>query len=152
MAVVGLFMDGHSPGPALGKGARQDRSPLRTAREQVEEFLAGQRRVFNLRFEMEGTPFQKRVWGELLAIPYGGTRTYGWVAANIGCPLAARAVGAANRSNPLSLIVPCHRVLAASGAISGYGGGVERKRFLLNLESQNSLLDWHPPMTRRRRG
>jgi methylated-DNA-[protein]-cysteine S-methyltransferase len=110
---------------------------LRAARTQIEEFFSGRRRLFDVPVELEGTPFQKRVWRELLAIPYGKTSNYGAVAARIGAPRAARAVGAANRCNPLSILIPCHRVIAASGAISGYGGGVERKRFLLALEKQN---------------
>lgn len=137
VAVVGLFTEGHSNRPPMGAGGSLDGSPLRAARTQIEEFFSGRRRLFDVPVEPEGTPFQKRVWRELLAIPYGRTSTYGAIAARIGAPRAARAVGAANRCNPLSILIPCHRVIAASGAISGYGGGVERKRFLLALEKQN---------------
>jgi methylated-DNA-[protein]-cysteine S-methyltransferase len=137
VAVVGLFTEGHSNRPPIGAGGCLDGSLLRAARTQIEEFFSGRRRLFDVPVELEGTPFQKRVWRELLAIPYGKTSNYGAVAARIGAPRAARAVGAANRCNPLSILIPCHRVIAASGAISGYGGGVERKRFLLALEKQN---------------
>jgi methylated-DNA-[protein]-cysteine S-methyltransferase len=133
-AVHGLFMEGHSNRPPLGSGATRDESPLRSAMEQIEEFLSGARRCFDLPIALDGTPFQLSVWRELLRIPYGATRTYGAIAACIFNRRAARAVGAANRCNPLSILVPCHRVIAAGGAIGGYGGGVARKQFLLALE------------------
>jgi methylated-DNA-[protein]-cysteine S-methyltransferase len=150
-AIIGVFMDRHPNLLTASGGARRDGSPLRTARDQIEEFLAGQRRMFDLRLEMRGTPFQKRVWRQLLAISYGETKTYGAVATSIGCPGAARAVGAANRGNPLSIIVPCHRVIAACGAISGYGGGIERKRFLLALEREHSPVERSTLITMRGR-
>lgn len=136
-AVVGLLMEGHSNRLPVWGEVRRDGSPLRAAREQVEDFLAGQRRVFELRLEFKGTPFQERVWRQLLAIPYGETTTYGALAASVGCLGGSRAVGAANRSNPLSILVPCHRVIAAGGCSGGYVGGIERKRFLLDLEQGN---------------
>ena len=87
---------------------------------------------------MRGTPFQRRVWQELTTIPYGQTRSYGEVAASIGMPTASRAVGSANGSNPVSIIVPCHRVIGASGKLVGYGGGLHRKDALLSLETRGN--------------
>jgi methylated-DNA-[protein]-cysteine S-methyltransferase len=134
LALHGLFMGEHRHRPPLPGDALRDDAPLREAREQVEEFLAGQRLYFSLPFEMHGTEFQLRVWRELLTIPYGETASYGDIAKRIGSPGAGRAVGSANGHNSLSLVVPCHRVIGANGALSGYGGGLEQKRFLLSLE------------------
>lgn len=105
----------------------------RTARE-LDEYFAGQRREFHIPLSLHGTPFQKRVWAALLRIPYGQTRSYAQVAAMAGSPKACRAVGMANHNNPVSILVPCHRVINADGGLGGYGGGLETKRFLLNLE------------------
>jgi methylated-DNA-[protein]-cysteine S-methyltransferase len=104
----------------------------------VEEFLSGQRLCFSVPVELHGTEFQRLVWRELLAIPYGTTVSYGEIARRIGSPGASRAVGSANGRNPLSLVVPCHRVIGATGALSGYGGGLEQKRFLLLLEKKHA--------------
>jgi methylated-DNA-[protein]-cysteine S-methyltransferase len=113
--------------PLLGEAARQ-----------LGEYFAGVRRAFDLPLDLRGTPFQLRVWNALLRIPYGETRTYGQLAAALGQPGAARAVGAANGANPVGIIVPCHRVVAAGGGLGGFGGGLDRKRFLLALESASS--------------
>ncbi len=122
--------------PPLVDGRSDDaHPPIREAARQLAEYFAGTRRGFQLPLHMRGTPFQLRVWAALLRIPYGETRTYGALAAQLDCPGAARAVGAANGANPLSIVVPCHRVIAAGGGLGGYGGGLERKRFLLDLES-----------------
>ncbi len=104
------------------------------ARRQVQSYLAGERRDFTLRVAARGTPFQERVWAALRAIPRGETCSYGELAARVGRPGAARAVGAANARNPVVLIVPCHRVIAAGGGLHGYACGAERKRWLLALE------------------
>lgn len=104
-----------------------------TARE-LDEYFAGQRRVFDLPISLHGTPFQLRVWAALQQIPYGETRSYAQVAAMAGNPKACRAVGMANHRNPVSILVPCHRVINADGGLGGYGGGLEVKRFLLALE------------------
>jgi methylated-DNA-[protein]-cysteine S-methyltransferase len=112
--------------------------PIREAIRQLAEYFAGARRAFDLPLDLRGTPFQLRVWQALLRIPYGETRTYGQLAAQIGHPGAARAVGAANGANPVAIIVPCHRVVASGGGLGGYGGGLDRKEFLLGLESGSS--------------
>jgi len=102
---------------------------------QLNEYFAGKRREFCLRLEMRGTPFQKSVWEALLAIPYGETRSYGQIAKQIGRPTASRAVGAANGQNPIPIVVPCHRVIGSTGKLTGFGGGLDVKEKLLNIES-----------------
>ena len=102
--------------------------------EQLDEYFAGTRRDFDLDTAAEGDEFQRRVWALLAEIPYGQTRTYGELATELGDPFAARSVGAAVGSNPLSIVVPCHRVVGKDGALTGYAGGMKRKRFLLDLE------------------
>jgi methylated-DNA-[protein]-cysteine S-methyltransferase len=102
---------------------------------QLDEYFAGERSVFDVALKMTGTPFQRRVWSALQQVDYGETISYGELARRIGKPTAARAVGLANASNPISVIVPCHRVIGADGTLTGYGGGIERKRLLLALEA-----------------
>jgi methylated-DNA-[protein]-cysteine S-methyltransferase len=102
--------------------------------EQLESYFAGELREFDLELDLVGTNFQQRVWEALMTIPYGETRSYGQVAKQIGSPSAFRAVGRANGHNPIGIIVPCHRVIGANGSLTGYGGGLERKRILLGLE------------------
>ena len=109
--------------------------PLAEARIQLEAYFAGDLRVFDLPLAPEGTDFQLRVWKELSKIPYGETISYGELARRVGDPGAARAVGLANGANPLPVIVPCHRVIGADGSLTGYGGGLDRKRRLLELET-----------------
>ena len=110
---------------------------LLEAQRQLEAYFAGDRNEFDLPLEPAGTDFQRRVWGELLNIRYGETTSYGEVATRLGLPLSAsRAVGLANGSNPISIVVPCHRVIGADGSLTGYGGGLDNKRLLLQLESQ----------------
>ena len=104
------------------------------ALRQLRAYFAGQLRAFDLPLEMLGTQFQKRVWHALGAIPYGETRSYSQLAVEIGCPTAMRAVGAANGKNPIPIVVPCHRVIGASGDLVGFGGGLHWKRLLLDLE------------------
>jgi methylated-DNA-[protein]-cysteine S-methyltransferase len=115
-----------------------ERSPshpiLAAARRQLAEYFAGERREFDLPIHPDGTPFQLRAWAELSRIPYGETISYDTQARRLGDPRRARAVGAANGKNPISIIVPCHRVIAKSGALTGFGGGIERKRWLLDHE------------------
>jgi methylated-DNA-[protein]-cysteine S-methyltransferase len=110
-----------------------------TAR-QLKEYFAGQRRVFDLPVAFHGTPFQQRVWAALREIPYGETVSYGRLAEELGRPTAARAVGLANGKNPISVIVPCHRVVGSTGDLTGYGGGLERKRYLLDFERGGDAL------------
>ena len=117
-------------------GARNDHNPLLDeAARQLRAYFAGTAREFDLPLDMVGTAFQKRVWSELMAIPYGETRGYGQMAAAISSPKAVRAVGAANGANPIPIVVPCHRVIGAGGKLVGYGGGLTLKRRLLELEN-----------------
>ncbi len=108
---------------------------LVAGQRQLEEYFAGRRRAFDLPLDARGTAFQKSVWHELLAIPFGETRTYGELAKRLGDANLMRAVGAANGSNPISIVVPCHRVIGASGKLVGYAGGLKTKSYLLDLES-----------------
>ena len=113
---------------------------LETSR-QLREYFAGTRQVFDLPLEFRGTDFQRRAWEALRTIPYGETRTYGQMAEQIGNPNAVRAIGAANGRNPISIIAPCHRVIGMSGDLTGFGGGLDAKAFLLSLEApQRQLL------------
>ena len=108
--------------------------------QQLSEYLAGQRRAFTLPLGALGTPFQQRVWQLLSKLPYGQTCSYQYIARQLGNPKAVRAVGAANGKNPLAIVVPCHRVIGANGSLTGYAGGLERKSWLLQLESSQSQL------------
>lgn len=117
----------------------RDDSAFDEARAQLGEYFAGKRRAFELKLAPRGTSFQLEVWAALRAIPYGETRSYREIARRIGRPEAIRAVGAANGANPLPIIVPCHRVIGANGSLTGFGGGLPAKRFLLDLE-QGALL------------
>jgi methylated-DNA-[protein]-cysteine S-methyltransferase len=101
---------------------------------QLDEYFAGTRREFELELAPRGTAFQLAVWGALLTIPYGATASYGDIARSVGRPNAVRAVGQANGRNPLAIVVPCHRVIGSDHSLTGYGGGIERKRYLLGLE------------------
>ena len=112
-----------------------DRQLLADATEQLEAYFAGRRMSFDLPLDLEGTPFQQRVWRELCEIPYGETISYGELAIRIGKPGSARAVGLANGQNPIAVIVPCHRVIGSTGKLTGYGGGLERKAWLLDHEA-----------------
>ncbi len=112
--------------------------PGRTAelRRQLAEYFAGERRDFELRLAPEGTPFERSVWDELRKIPFGETRSYGEIAQAIGRPSAARAVGRANGANPIPIVVPCHRVIGSDGSLTGFGGGLEAKSRLLEIEGR----------------
>ncbi len=112
---------------------------LEACRTQLEEYFAGRRRAFDVKLKPSGTAFQRAVWSELLKIPYGRTSTYARVAAAIGREQAVRAVGAANGRNPISIIIPCHRVIGSDGRLVGYGGGLWRKEWLLGHESGGIL-------------
>ncbi len=130
----------HRHAPDVGADWVRDDDSFDEARRQLEEYFDGQRREFDLPLAPRGTKFQLQVWETLLDIPYGETTSYGAIAANLGHPNGSRAVGAANGRNPISIIVPCHRVIGASGALIGYGGGLDRKRTLLDLERQDVAL------------
>jgi len=111
-----------------------DPAPLAYAERQIAEYFAGSRRVFDLPLETGGTPFQRAVWSALEQISYGETISYGMLAERIGNPRAVRAVGLANGSNPIALVIPCHRVIGANGSLVGYGGGLDRKTYLIDFE------------------
>jgi methylated-DNA-[protein]-cysteine S-methyltransferase len=130
------FSEGDPPvEPAEAMNPGEQPPVLADAREQLDAYFAGERLAFDLALALEGSPFFVRVWQAVSAIPFGETRTYGDIAAEVGAPRAARAVGLANGRNPLPIIVPCHRLVGADGNLTGYGGGLERKRWLLEHET-----------------
>jgi methylated-DNA-[protein]-cysteine S-methyltransferase len=136
-ALAGLYMEAqrHLPGAAaFGAPGDPAGSPFAAAARQLDAYFTGELTRFDLELEPEGTPFQRMVWAALRAIPYGQTVTYGQLAAGLGAPGSSRAVGLANGKNPISIVVPCHRVVGSDGSLTGYGGGLPRKRFLLDLE------------------
>ena len=138
-ALVGLWMEDqrHHPGPAsYGVPADPDDGLLAQVAAQLGEYFAGERTSFDIPLAPEGTPFQQRVWEELLRIPFAETVSYGQLAQRLGSPGASRAVGLANGRNPIGIVVPCHRVVGSAGSLTGYGGGLQRKRLLLDLESR----------------
>lgn len=114
---------------------KADHPVLLETERQLAQYFAGTRRAFDVPLSFAGTDFQKRVWATLLAIPFGETRSYGEIADQLGAPGASRAVGAANGRNPISIIAPCHRVVGSDGKLTGFAGGLEAKRFLLDLEA-----------------
>jgi methylated-DNA-[protein]-cysteine S-methyltransferase len=134
--VAGIWFEGQRHLPDSSGWPEQARHPvLRQAIGQLEDYFAGRRTHFDLPLDLQaGTPFQQSVWNALLSVPHGGTTSYAVLGRRIGRPAAARAVGAAVGRNPLSIVVPCHRVLGAGGSLTGYAGGLERKNALLQLE------------------
>ncbi|HKQ72140.1 MAG TPA: methylated-DNA--[protein]-cysteine S-methyltransferase [Blastocatellia bacterium] len=135
-AITELFMEKHTGGPKPINKWRRDDNLFREASNQLRAYFAGELTDFDLPLATNGAPFQQRVWAELRKIPYGSTVSYGELARRMGNPQAARAVGAANGSNPISIIIPCHRVIGSNGKLTGYGGGIERKKFLLEFEAE----------------
>lgn len=133
-ALVELLLP-NKPAPELRPGTH---AVLVDAAKQLREYFAGTRDAFDLPLAPDGTAFQRRVWDALLAIPHGVTRSYGDIARAIGSPTASRAVGAANGQNPIAIIIPCHRVIGSSGSLTGYGGGMPTKKWL--LEHERALL------------
>jgi methylated-DNA-[protein]-cysteine S-methyltransferase len=127
------FPHGHDAAPPSVGWVRDD-SCLPEARRQLTAYFAGTLRTFDLPLALFGTRFQERVWRALAEIPYGETRSYRWLAGQLGAPDASRAVGAANGANPLPIVLPCHRVIGSDGSLTGFGGGIETKRFLLAHE------------------
>lgn len=124
----------------LGEVIESDDDPILLETErQLREYFSGQRTEFALPLDFQGTEFQQRVWRALLGIPFGETRSYAQIAAQIGCPAAVRAVGAANGRNPLSIIAPCHRVVGSNGQLTGFAGGLETKAKLLSMERQGAM-------------
>ena len=138
--VAGAWFEGqkHHPGP-LAAARRPDDEILRRAADQLHEYFAGERDAFDLPLDLHGTAFQRAVWQQLLAIPASGTTSYGAIAKALANPSAVRAVGGAVGRNPISVIVPCHRVVGTDGSMTGYAGGIERKRALLDLERATAL-------------
>ncbi len=134
VALTGLHLHAEQHRVDVGSGLRRAEEPFRLAREELELYFSGALRQFTAPLAPRGTPFQLHVWAELLAIPYGETRSYSEIAAAMGRPKATRAVGQANGRNPISLIIPCHRVIGQDGSLTGYGWGVDRKRWLLAHE------------------
>lgn len=122
-------------------GWTEDSSAFTAAVDQLNAYFAGDLVEFDVDLDLRGTGFQQRVWNALLTIPFGETRSYGEIAEQIGAPGAARAVGLANGHNPIAIIVPCHRVIGASGKLTGYGGGLNRKQTLLELENRRAPAD-----------
>lgn len=144
--LTGLFFSPHKASTrhwdeTMAHGVEADHEPVLAAtRSQLEEYFAGTRTSFDVPLDGGGSSFQRGVWSALCEIPYGETRSYGQIAARLGLvPGASRAVGLANGQNPISIIVPCHRVIGADGSLTGYGGGLPRKRLLLDLESGGAL-------------
>ena len=131
------FENGRHP-TAIGADWRRDATRFEDVREQLRAYFAGALQTFELPLAPRGTPFQRQVWRALCDIPYGATTSYGVIARQLGDPAATRAVGAANGRNPLPIIVPCHRVIGADGSLTGFGGGLPVKRFLLDLEQRHS--------------
>jgi methylated-DNA-[protein]-cysteine S-methyltransferase len=138
-ALTGLYMNGRAPAKvlaAIDPGSDAGEKVFATATRQLGEYFDGQRTVFDLPLALDGTAFQRTVWAALLGIGYGQTVSYGQLADQIGRPTASRAVGLANGRNPVSIIVPCHRVVGSDGSLTGYGGGIGNKRRLLDLEQR----------------
>jgi methylated-DNA-[protein]-cysteine S-methyltransferase len=137
-SITGIWMQSHRSEWRRTREWQRDDAAFAAPRAQLTEYFAGERAEFDLSLGAEGTDFQHKVWNALCAIPYGETISYGELARRIGQPTAARAVGLANGSNPLPIVVPCHRVIGADGSLTGFGGGIERKRWLLAHEAQHA--------------
>jgi methylated-DNA-[protein]-cysteine S-methyltransferase len=135
-ALSGLGMYSGGTRPRIPEGWRRDDVVFADALAQLDEYFAGTRTQFELALAPQGTPFQRRVWDLLLEIPFGTTTSYGALARTLGDPLLARAVGLANGRNPIGIVVPCHRVIGADGSLTGYGGGLPNKRWLLDHEAR----------------
>ena len=135
-----IWFEGKDHRAALGAESREDEVALREVTHQLRAYFAGELETFELALAPGGTPFQQKVWSELLKIPYGETTSYGELARRIGNPNASRAVGLANGSNPIPIIIPCHRVIGSNGNLTGYGGGLPIKEKLLALEKRQLRL------------
>jgi len=135
-SLTGLYMGTPSKSPQLDSdwAEKPNAAPLSEVARQLEQYFAGNRKVFDLPLKMQGTEFQKRVWRQLTKIPFGETWSYGQLAKRLDNPNGSRAVGLANGRNPIAVIVPCHRVIGADGSLTGFGGGIPRKQWLLSHE------------------
>lgn len=140
-ALIAVLWDNEKPNRVLLSSMEEDLQNhlILEVEKQLKEYFQGQRKVFDLPLGMNGTPFQQSVWEELKQIPFGSTRSYKDIAQKLKNPKAVRAVGSANGRNPISIIVPCHRVIGADGNLSGFAGGVHRKKILLDLEQNETL-------------
>jgi methylated-DNA-[protein]-cysteine S-methyltransferase len=140
--LVAILWENDNPRRVLLKDMAVNESHpiLMETEHQLGEYFAGKRSTFSVTLDTRGTRFQKSVWDALLGIPFGETRSYGQLASQLGNPRASRAVGAANGRNPVSIIVPCHRVIGSAGQLTGFAGGLERKTYLLNLEEKRAKL------------
>lgn len=146
LALSGIYFEEAARSVKLAEHAREDGRLFASVRAQLDEYFAGERSAFELVLAPRGTAFQREVWRALMSIPYGTKTTYGAIARAVGRPKAVRAVGAANGQNPLPIVVPCHRVIGRDGTLTGYGGGLDRKRLLLDLEARHAarLGEAHP--------
>jgi methylated-DNA-[protein]-cysteine S-methyltransferase len=133
----GVYFDGQKYLPQIGPQWRRDAShaPLRQAKRELAEYFGGERKRFDTALAPEGTPFQRSVWKAISTVDFGETIAYAELARRVGCPGSARAAGAATGRNPIGIIVPCHRIVGSDGSLTGYAGGLDRKRALLALES-----------------
>jgi methylated-DNA-[protein]-cysteine S-methyltransferase len=138
--LTGLHMDGQRHAPASSADWERDDAGLAGVVEQLDAYFAGGREAFDVPLDLVGTEFQRSVWAGLLEIPYGETMSYGELARRVGRPGASRAVGLANGRNPVAIIVPCHRVIGANGTMTGYGGGLDRKVWLLEHERARRMV------------
>ena len=137
IALTGLYMEDSREPPNVSTWRENPSAlPLREAAVQLEQYFGGRRRTFDLPLVLRGTEFERRVWSALTEIPFGVTRTYGQLARQIGNAAACRAVGRANARNPVPIIVPCHRIIGADGSLTGFGGGLVRKEWLLRHEGR----------------
>ena len=132
------FIDGKHP-VVIEKAWRQDSTHFAKVKAQLAAYFAGQRKTFDINLFPQGTAFQMKVWSALQEIPYGTLVSYQWIARRIGSPAAVRAVGAANGRNPISIIIPCHRVIGKNGSLTGYGGGLSVKQRLIRLENPDRM-------------
>ncbi|MEV5986817.1 methylated-DNA--[protein]-cysteine S-methyltransferase [Streptomyces sp. NPDC052051] len=135
----GLYMTDQRHRPPEESFGDRAETPFAETIDQLEAYFSGELKEFTLELRLDGTPFQRRVWEQLCLIPYGETRSYGELADALGNSSASRAVGLANGKNPIGIIVPCHRVVGANGSLTGYGGGLDRKKRLLDFESGAAL-------------
>lgn len=135
-SLTGLYYENHRRGPTQAANWRHDAGPFQRLQAELAAYFAGELDKFSLPLAPRGTEFQREVWNELLRIPRGKTLTYGELAAKVGNPKAVRAAGAANARNPISIVIPCHRVIGANAAPTGYAGGIERKQWLLRHEAR----------------
>lgn len=149
-ALTGLYFPNHRHPVATDQDLCEDAGPFVDAIRQLDQYFAGRRTAFDLPLKPRGTDFQQLVWRELRRIPFGTTISYGELARRVGNPNASRAVGAANGRNPISIIVPCHRVIGSAGQLTGFGGGVDTKRWLIEHERGDAALFEAPSVSRDR--